>query len=144
MNPILILSIVFAIAVSSIGYLILLLNALGGMAFNWKRIDIPLFADMLIAGREAGFDVDLIVETVIDVFLGKVDPTDIPAQVLQEIKDVVINFTRAPAKTGMAIGTGIGFNELGFAVLGTFLDAFGMPTEKKIRRHHTRMGKEAD
>ncbi len=96
------------------------------------RINIWHVAAILGAAKEAGFDVDNIIAQIVNVFLGVQDAKAIPAQVMQELADLIKRFGADPIGTGMAAAMGAALPEAFGVVLDSAFEAFGLPKSRKF------------
>ena len=95
-------------------------------------VDLPAYAVALGAAKGAGFDVDKIAEAIVGVFLGTTKANELPAQLIQEMADVWINFGKDPVGTAIDTAVGATIPMLMFKGLGVMLKTFGLPTRRKI------------
>ena len=94
-------------------------------------INLPYLASALGAAKGAGFDTDKILAQIVAVFLGG-SAAQIPAQLIQELADIITNFSKDPA--GTMIDTALGaVIPLGMAKgVGMILDMLGLPKRRKF------------
>ena len=96
-----------------------------------RTINLPYLASALGAAKGAGFDVDKIIAQIVAVFLGG-SAAAIPAQLIQELADIITNFGKDP--TGTMVDTMVGaVIPLGMAKgVGMVLDMLGLPKRRKF------------
>lgn len=95
------------------------------------RINIWHLAAAINAAKAAGFDVDNLLAQVVDVFVNKTSAAGIPAQLIQEVADVVTKFGEDPITTGMDVASAAAIPELTGIVVDWFTDIFNVP--KSVR-----------
>ena len=95
------------------------------------RINIWHLAAAINAAKAAGFDVDNLLAQVVEVFINHTSAAAIPAQLIQEIADVVTRFGGDPITTGMDVASAAAIPEFTGIVCDWFTDAFNIP--KSVR-----------
>ena len=95
-------------------------------------INIWTAAAALGAAKAAGFDVDNLIAQFGDVIMGKTSGAAIPAQLAQELVDVVEKFSSAPVETGYAILSAAAVPMMGGVVADWICDALGLPKSVKF------------
>lgn len=96
------------------------------------RINIWHLGAVLGAAKAAGLDVDNIIAQIVNVFLGIQPASAIPAQIVQEIADLVKRFGSDPIGTGMDAAMGAAVPEAFGVLMDVGFDALGLPKSRKI------------
>jgi hypothetical protein len=96
------------------------------------RINIWHFAAAINAAKAAGFDVDNLLQQVVQVFIGQASGAAIPAQLIQEVADVVTRFANDPITLGMDMASAAAMPEFAGVITGWVVDAFGLPRSVKF------------
>ena len=78
------------------------------------------------------FDADTIIDQIVGVFLGTTDAKLIPAQLMNEVADVIRAVGQDPLGTAMNVGMNVGVAAISQKVLRTTLQILGAPRSKKI------------
>ena len=102
------------------------------MRITPTTVNLPAFASALGAAKGAGFDVDQIAIEISQVFLGTKSTKDIPAEIMQQIADVWVNFGADPLGTSIDVAIGASIPLVMFKGLGLALEMFGLPKSRKF------------
>ena len=97
-----------------------------------KSINLKQFAYAIAVAEGVGFDVDMIILDLYNVFAKNAPASAALTGVMAEVYDVAKNLAQDPFGTGLTVGTNVAVVYASFKVLKFILTAIGAPCSKTI------------